>query len=136
MTGYGIDNEDDGSERVDDVRPKSVTWADPVDDSGAMGDVVRQRATAEASASASATAAKAESGKGEAEDEAAAQGYQIGAVHLYKKQVCVLVAASFGGAGQRAQNEIGGVRIVATRDGTRMKGGIVDRCLLVIPCLQ
>ena len=150
MTGYGLD--DDASEHEDEdeheheddhgappakpARAKSVTWADPVDDSdqqgpawpsggvsfsgdggtegdssggggggggsssssrprqaGALGAVLMTASssslppTAAEAAEAAAAAAAAEKEK---EDEAA-KGFQIGAVHLYKKQVGVFV---------------------------------------------
>ena len=134
---------DDSGDDSDQAPPKSVTWADPVDDSrdpaelaeeaaaeaetaaaaaaaavaaaGANGgegkEVVSAKRAAKASAKralAAATAAAATIGAGggggsnggraggrvkdkeaEEEDERARQGFQIGAVHLYKKQVRV-----------------------------------------------
>lgn len=74
-------------------RPKSVTWADPVDDCGGLGGDHQKRAAA-------AAAEAKEEGKfwssgggggrgvgGDTEDDTAGRGFQIGAVHVLKKQV-------------------------------------------------
>lgn len=80
------------------TKTKSVTWADPVDDCGGLGGVRQQRAAAAAAEAreegrfwgAGSTAGKAD----DDEDNVARQGFEIGAVHLLKKQVCARAASA------------------------------------------
>lgn len=81
-------------------KSKSVTWADPIDDGGEAGPAPSRKGASESgleSVGGGATAAKgvgsgsgmllSQEASGHEEEDDANQGFQIGAVHLLKKQV-------------------------------------------------
>lgn len=111
LTGYGRDDsdssDDDDGQNVKSSKPKSVTWADPIDDAGEAGPAPSGKGASESGVEGVGASAAAKTAKGvglgsgvllskeasgrEGEDEAN-QGFQIGAVHLLKKQVRKVVA--------------------------------------------
>lgn len=91
MTGYGGEGGGGGGDH-DNFKAKAVSWADPVDDSGGGEGGVERRQQSAAEAQKGDVEGKQKQQqllqqRQQEEDDGARQGFQIGAVHLYKKQV-------------------------------------------------